>query len=514
MVRELSIQKANRIAQEYALINELTYKITKLESERDLNKFMQNTWDIIEPGVKFLKNWHINLISEYLMALSLGKIKHLIVNIPPRNMKSTLISVDFPCWEWINSPHRKYVFASYGMNLTKAHARKRKMIITSDFYQGYWSDKCKISPKLDTQIEWANASHGVMFATSVGSALVGRGGSRIIIDDPVDPMRVDSPTLRESANRWYSEVVVSRLDDKSTDSIIVVMQRLHQNDLVGYITGLESSDLNESLIIKGDWTILRLPAIAEEDEDLKGPISDRTYHRNKGEALWENREPLPVLHQIAEDVREYAFAGQYQQRPSDRKGNVFMRAWFDVVKYDELPRETTGWLLSVDAAFKKASDSSFVVIGVWCRSGLDNYLVDQLRDRYSFLETIGQIRMISRKYPRIRHRIIEAAANGEAILNSLQDEFPDLVAAKPNDSKEGRAIGITSIAANGHIRIPRVAPWLTEFESEVYNFPAASTNDQVDAMSQAITYLEDTYNPSRRKKGEKRKTRLVFNPYK
>jgi len=206
------------------LISDMDSRL-KTKAEQHLHDFVKQAWPIIEPGTEYLDNWHIVLICEYLMAVSLGIIKRLWINIPPRYMKSILVSILWPCWEWAAlNPSQSWVFASYGYDLSTAHSRKRRDIIESQWYQNRWPFRLRSDQ--NTQEDFANTLGGLMFATSIGGRVTGMGGNRLCIDDPTDPRRALSEVERERANEWYYDTFQSRLNDKINGTVVGIQQRL------------------------------------------------------------------------------------------------------------------------------------------------------------------------------------------------------------------------------------------------------------------------------------------------
>jgi len=302
---------------------------SKARAEQHLHDFVKQAWPLIRPGVTYLDNWHIVLISEYLMAVSMGLIKRLWINIPPRYMKSTLVSIAWPCWEWaVLFPSQSWVFASYAYDLSYSHSLKRRDIILSEWYQSRWGSRVKLRKDHSTKADFANTAGGQMFSTSVGGSCTGLGGNRLVIDDPSDPRRAISNVERERANEWYYDTFESRLDDKINGTIVGIQQRLHQRDMTGVLTGLDITDLNSHVLQGNGWTLLRIPLVAEQDEDLYSPLpGHRLIHsRKEGELLWPEREGPEEVQ--ASKVLEYVFAAQKQQRPSPKAGAMFKREWF------------------------------------------------------------------------------------------------------------------------------------------------------------------------------------------
>lgn len=447
-------------------------------AERKLADFIRQAWHVIEPATPYLHNWHIDLICEYLEAVSAGQITRLIINIPPRYMKSIAVSVMWPVWEWIRHPETRWIFASYSQSLSTKHSVDRRTIIQSDWYQSRWGDRFKLVEDHNLKTEFLNDKRGHMIATSVGGTSTGKGGNRLVVDDPLNPKEAASDVLRERANTWFDQTFYSRLDDKKTGAIVVIMQRLHEKDLTGHL--LEKG---------GEWEHLCLPAIAEDRQVIHFPMSGRTLVREPGDLLWPEREGPKEIEAAKLALRSYGFAGQYQQRPSPMEGGIFKRGWWKF--YKEPPARFDEMLQSWDCSFKSASTSDYVVGQVWGRVGGEFYLLDQVRDRMDFTETLQAVRALTAKWPKARSKLIEDKANGQAVIDALKREIPGIIPVTPKESKEARAMAVQPFMEAGNVYLPdpSIAPWIHDFIEECAAFPNAAHDDQVDAMTQALNRL-------------------------
>src|SRR4051794_1903656 len=262
--------------------------------------FLHRCFLMLNPGTPFMRNWHIAAILYRLEQIRNGEINRLIINLPPRYLKSIICSVAFPAFMLGHDPSYRIICLSYGADLSTKHAADFRAIVQSSWYRGAFP-KLKVSRTADSDV--FTTKRGYRRTTSVGGALTGLGGNLFIIDDSQKPVDAQSQPLRDSVNAWFSNTLMSRLDNKQSGAIVVVMQRLHLNDLTGYLT--ENSD---------GWTVLNLAAIAEEDEDV--PIGDQqTHHREAGEALHPERDSLAAWEKVRKENGSEVFAAQYQQNP-------------------------------------------------------------------------------------------------------------------------------------------------------------------------------------------------------
>ena len=259
----------------------------------DFGAFVHKTFQTLNPGATFLNNWHLQAIGHYLNGCRAGTTRRLVITMPPRSLKSVCASVAFPAFLLGHDPSQRIIAVSYAGDLAAKHSRDFRKVIGEAWYQ-------RIFPGLqlskDTEMEVETARGGLRFATSVGGALTGRGGDVIIVDDPLKPDEALSQSSRDRVNRFFGETLYSRLDSKANGVIIVVMQRLHEEDLAGFV------------LRQPGWTHLNLPAIATTDEVI--PIGNgRTHTRKAGEALHSAREPLDVLETMKTDARERRLSG-------------------------------------------------------------------------------------------------------------------------------------------------------------------------------------------------------------
>ena len=219
----------------------------------DLGSFVQGIFPIVSAGVGFFPNWHVEAITYALTRVMRGEIKRLIITVPPRSLKSICASVAFPAFVLGHDPTKRIICVSYSEGLARKHANDFRAVMRSSLYQRLFP-RARISPAKDTELEAMTTARGFRYATSVGGTLTGRGGNLLILDDPMKPQDAHSESARESLKQWYANTLLPRLDTKSQDAIIVVMQRLHDDDLVGH------------LLEQGGWHELNLPAIAEMEQ--------------------------------------------------------------------------------------------------------------------------------------------------------------------------------------------------------------------------------------------------------
>jgi predicted phage terminase large subunit-like protein len=463
----------------------------RMLGEESLSDFIRMSWPTVEPGIRYMHNWHIDCICEHLEAVDSGQIKRLIVNIPPRYMKSTIITIDWPVWTWIHSPHMRWLFASYSDTLARDHSVKRRSLMLSDWYQERWGDQFSLSsaPTMQkgilaqqrvTQSDIWNDKGGTMYAVGMGGSATGRGGNRLVIDDPHDPQQAWSDAHRETGVRKFRETFYTRLNDKKRDPIVVVMQRLHEADLTGALLQDDTT-----------WEHLKIQGVADHPTSIRFPVSLRDIERDEGDILWPEREGEVEIADMRATLGTYGFAGQYQQEPAPPGGVIFQRDWWQF--YRELP-QIDYYMMSVDCAFKDTSRGSRVAVQIWGIAGPNRYLVDRDTDSMDFTVTVTAVRSMHAKW-QSKHRhisgiLIEDKANGPAVVATLRRELSGIIEVEPQGSKEARAHACLPTVEAGNVYLPEpdMAPWVHDFIHEASMFPAGAHDDDVDAMTQLLNH--------------------------
>lgn len=463
-------------------IEALQDALQKEKAERNLSEFIKQAWMVIEPGTMYVENWHIALISEYLQAVENGEISRLIINIPPRHMKSIQATVCYPAWAWIKRPGKRFVKVSYSDNLSRKHNILCRDIIKSQWYQSNWGDRFTIKDDVDRQNEFKNDLHGMMYSTSTGGSLTGEGGDVIIVDDPQNPLMANSETERQASINFFRSTLQTRLNDPKKGAIIIIMQRLHENDLTGYI-------LTEKL----GYTHLCLPAEAEQRTIIRFPVSGKEIIRDEGDILNPDRFDRSILNELKKSMGSAQYAGQFQQTPAPTGGVIFQREWLgNFYKPASAPHQAS-LIQSWDMAFTKSEGSAKVAGFVMGRSGSNIYIHDLVNDKMTFTESVAAVRTMSGKWPKARAKVVENKANGPAIVDLLKKEIPGMVEFNPKGSKEERAISVTPYFEAGNIWLPDPAthPWVHDLINDLLIFPKGTYKDCVDALVQGILYLMD-----------------------
>ena len=455
-----------------------------------LKDFVREAWGILEPVSTLVWNWHLDLICEYLALIRDGNFKNvcgdlegIIFNVPPRTMKSLLISVFFPVWVWTTDPSRRFMFVSYSEKLSTQHSIFRRSIIESPWYKKEWGSVFSMSRDQNVKSHYENSKRGTMFSTGMQATATGMGGDILIFDDPLNPEQAISQVEREAVNLRFDTTFRSRINNPATGVKIIIMQRLHELDLTGHVLGRESAR----------WKHLSLPAIAPEDKTWKFP-SGKTNTLKAGELLWPVRLPQSFLDSQRVGMGSWAFNGQYQQTPAPLDGGIIKRQW--VRFYRQLPEKFEFVVQSWDCTFSGGSDNDFVAGQVWARSGGKYFMLPyRTYDRLDFGPTMAAIKACHAKFPQAHAVLIEDKANGPAIISELQKEIAGVVAVNPEGGKLARAQATAPLWESGSIELPDPqvfgCTWIEDYLHNICTFPKAAHDDDVDATSQALIYMRN-----------------------
>jgi predicted phage terminase large subunit-like protein len=436
--------------------------------------FIHKVFATICPGQQFIPGFYIDAIVWQLERVLRGECRRLIINMPPRSLKSIIASVSLPAYALGHDPTRRFICVSYSGDLAKKHSNDFRAVIETPWYKALFPHT-RVGRFKNTEAEIELTRRGFRLATSVGGTLTGRGGDIIIIDDPLKPDDALSEAKRTAANEWFKNTLLSRLDDKRTGAIIVVMQRVHMDDLAGFL--LEQSD---------EWEVLSLPAIAIAEEDI--PTWDgQIYHRKIGDPLSPEREPIEALEALKQQIGTYAFSAQYQQSPAPPEGAMIRRAW--VQRYAQLPPETerASILQSWDTANKGGPENDWSVCTTWIRTRKRQwYLIHVWRGRLDYPALKAQVKALARKFG-ARRVVVEDAGTGTSLVQELRWIVSGIIAVKRQGDKIARMSAASAKFEAGRVFLPERAPWLPDLEEELFAFPGGRHDDQCDSIGQALS---------------------------
>jgi predicted phage terminase large subunit-like protein len=444
----------------------------------DFATFAGRCFQDLNPQTDLSINWHLEIIAAKLTAVREGKIRRLIINLPPRHLKSLMASIAFPAWCLGLDPTAQILCVSYAQDLADKLARDCRSIMTSLWYRKIFPTR--LAPHRQAVQEFITTRQGYRLATSTGGVLTGRGADIIIIDDPLKPEEALSDAQRKAANEWYDHTLYSRINDKRRGAIVIVMQRLHEDDLVGHVLAQEP------------WEVVRFPAIAEADEvhEIERILETTCFTRRHGEALHPDREPLETLDRIRRTIGEYNFAGQYQQSPAPLGGGLVKAEWFKRYRESELPERFDRIVQSWDTANKATELSDFSVCTTWGLKGKNLFLLAVFRQRLEYPALKRAVREQQRLFEATEVVIEDKASGTQLIQELIADGCYGVTCYQPTTDKIMRLHAQTAMIENGFVHIPETAPWLAEYLHELTVFPKGKHDDQADSTAQFLDWYK------------------------
>jgi predicted phage terminase large subunit-like protein len=517
------------------------------KAEAQLRSFYRQQWNIVEKLQPRVDNWHVDAICDHLQATiadvdAYPQINRLVINVPPRNSKSSTTCVALPAWTWgpRHLPGKRFMYITHSLRLSRRDSVTTRRVITSGWYQENWGDRFQLLLGQKTKDRFENDQTGYrMIGSFHGGSVIGEGADILGLDDPIDPDSADNPNELERIIETYDGALVGRLNDQLRGVIILIMQRLAENDLCGHV------------LKQAGWTHLRLPTEFELEDRcrtfvyLRRQDSEGNSRKSEGKispaATPErgadgsvsgliNPEPAKVL--FFEDPRTedgellnptrfpreavdllkanpWVYAAQQQQRPAPRGGQILQDAWwryYDAKPVDEKgkPRKPDHGAQSWDLAFKdlKTSDNvGFVAAELY---GPDIYLIDHFADRAGFSASCDLMRQKRTQHPHLPAILVEDKANGPAVIEVLRKEIPGILAVEPKGGKIARAYAAQPTLKSGNVYLPnpvdpltgKLIPeraWVKRFIANCSVFPKGLKDDDVDAFTQLVTYLQGTH---------------------
>ena len=450
--------------------NELTIVQRNAIYRLDFLAFAQAAFMLLYPNEPYSFEWCHEAIAIVLAAIEERRVRQ-IINAPPRSLKSFLVSVAWPAFILGHMPTYKIICTSYSQVLADFLSSECRRLMESDWYCRLFTARLAKS----AADELITTAGGFRIAKSVGGTLTGLGGDALIIDDPLNANDAGSDLNRKSANTWFTRTLMTRLNNKAQGVVIVVMQRLHQDDLTGH------------LIEKGGWDVLVLPAIAPRD--MLFSLRKRTFAWRAGEPL-QKREGLKVLNDLKQQLSAQTFNAHYLQDPLPDTGNMLNPSWLKW--YDQAPIRQSGDEIvgSWDTALKPTATSDYSVgLTFAVRNKNEYYLIDIFRKRVNFPDLCNAVEAQSKKYTP-NAILIEEHAAGTPLIDEckLRRGMSGIIGVRPTKDKRARMDGETPKLVSGCLILPKSAPWLDDFHVEYLAFPVGKHDDQIDALSQFLNW--------------------------
>lgn len=446
---------------------------------RTLSGFVREAWHILEPGTPLIWNWHLDALCLHLEAITFGLINRVLANVPPGSSKSLFVSVMWQAWEWgpAGMPETRWLNSSFNEGPVNRDTRKARDLMLSEWYQRLWPS-VKLVRRAETSFSNTRTGtrEGVPF-----TSITGQRGDRFVIDDPHSTVTAESEAERDKTVRQFREGAFNRLNDQERSAIVVIMQRLHEGDVSGEI------------IKRGGYVHLMIPMEFEIERRCETSIGWRDPRTYDGEPMDLQRFPQATLATMKATTTEYAWAGQYQQRPAPREGAMFKRHWFEFVRAIPagMRRTVRGW----DLAGSKRKTSAFTAGVKLTMVDRTFYLEGVVRERGSPGEVDAMIlATASQDGGGVRISIPQdpgqAALSQKIAFTKLLIGY-DVRFSPETGDKEQRAEPVSAQAEAGNVKIvktgdPAKDAWIDPFLEELMLFPAGTLKDQVDALSRAF----------------------------
>lgn len=460
------------------------------EVQQSLAEYTKDVFPVEHGERELIWGRHLDAVCAHLEAVSRGVFNRLIINIPPGMMKSLLTSVYWPSWEWAReaTADRGFLCVSSTPDVAVRDSRRMRETVQSEWYQRTFSPTWQFTRTQNTKTSYLTTAGGYRISRSTGAKMTGLRGDCIVFDDPLDAREAIGASDRvQTVNDWFEAVLFNRRNHPS-DPVVIIMQRLHDNDLTGYLER------------KGGWTILRLPMEFEPEHKCVTPIWE-DWRTEPGELLLPEMFTPDEIAELRRSLGSMQYAAQYQQRPAPEGGAVFKREWFQQWTESDRPHTFDLVWASWDMTFKKSKDSHYVVGQCWGRVGDRLYLLDQIRAKMDLPDVKAAVSRSADRwrdtFGRIDAILVENTANGPAVVESLATDWPIIPIDPQGNSKQSRAhaAAVTTEAGKIYIPNPEDHRWVTsEFLPEMLSFPVATHDDIVDAYAQAVVW-SNAHNP-------------------
>ena len=453
---------------------ELEYR----RAEQSLVHFVRAAWPHLEPGTEYIHNWHIDSICDHLEAATRKEIPRLIINVPPGSMKSTIVSVCWPCWLWIRNPSERILSGSHNYKGPGARdVRRARKLMKSDWFQARWGDRFKFAGDQDEKTRYENSKTGYRISFSAKSGSTGERGSVIIFDDPHDAAKaMFSQADRETVINVYDQTLSTRLNKGGV--IVIIMQRLHEVDLCGHVVKDEH------------WEVLRFPMEFEASEPCETILGLQDPRTEPDELLWPEQLSSKELAVLKRRLRPHGTASQLQQRPAPLKGGIIDIDWF---RQFVAPPDATQ-CLEVCQFWDTAQKANELlnapwVCGTWARTETGFYLLDVYREWMNYPTGKRMAISLAEKW-NPSAVVIEDKSTGSSLIQEMQrDTTLPVVPFEPEGDKVTRLSTESPTIEAGSVYLPQSAGWLPDFLRELATFPASDTMDQADMLSMALKWF-------------------------
>lgn len=459
------------------------------ELQTDFSAFIRQVFRTVDPGTTYMHNWHVDVIAEYLEACRRREITRLIINMPPRALKSVSCTIAWPAWLLGHNPSERIIASSYSQALSYDHSVYTRAVMQEKWYQDVFPNTV-LSSDQNEKHKFTTTKRGMRFATSTGGSVTGVGGNFLIVDDLISARQSMSDLEREAANNWFKQSFSTRLNDKERGVILIVMQRLHENDIVG------------ELLDQGGWEHLCLPAVCERDTTIILPTSKKKIKWKQGELLHPERLTQKFLDEQEKTLGEYGYSGQYMQNPSPGEGGILKKRWWKQWPEDE-PFPRCDYVIQVyDTAFEEKQENDPSARTTWgLFQGVDPYTGDASMQLLLLEAWEGRLnypdlkKEVLRSYKEYKpHKIIvEKRSSGESLVQDMRRAQLPVLPFKPwKGSKFERAHFSSIVLERGYVWYPNRA-WAQKVIKQCAEFPKCNHDDLVDTCVMSWLYMRKKY---------------------
>jgi len=450
-------------------------KIFEYVLRNNLSCYTNKVFNFLNPGNQYYSSWHIDLITEYLNEVEKGRIKRLIINIPPRCLKSVCASVAWTSWLLGRKPSSRIITASYSAAISTKLSLDTRFVLESEWYRSLFP-KTRISKKHNRKTKFLTSEHGFRMASSVGGSITGEGADYLIVDDPHNPTHMHSEKMRNKAIDWFTNTFSSRLNNRKEGKIIVIMQRLHAEDLCGYLLGNQ----------KSEWELLKIPLVSNSEKIYS--IGSVSYIRCKNEVINNHLFSNDTVSKLIAEIGEANFEAQYQQQPVSNFNSFLSEESF--CYYDHLPEDFENIYQSWDTAVKISEDSDYSAYTCWGEKNGKYYLIFFINERLEYPDLKKRIIAEYNKYNPVK-LIIEDKSSGQSIIQDLKREnIKNIEAIKPTKDKVSRFASVIEMFDNHKVMFPKTNHKFRIVKDALLKFPAIKHDDLVDSVSQFLNYIK------------------------
>ncbi|RJQ53479.1 MAG: hypothetical protein C4521_07475, partial [Actinobacteria bacterium] len=466
--------------------------LSRRAARASLAEFARQAWPLVQPGRPLIWSWHLDAICEHLQAVSDGRIRRLLINVPYRTGKSLFTGVFWPSWDWIHRPERQWLSVSYAQRLATRDALRTRRLIQSPWYQARWPH-VRLSGDQGEKSRYECEAGGYRLSAGMTGGVMGDGADILLIDDPHDRQSAHSEIERQGALTTYDEALTTRLNDPKSSAIVLIMQRLHEQDLSGHVLGREA----------GQWTHLMLPMEYEPERKCRTQLGWSDPRSTPGELLCPERIGPDELAEMKISLGSYAAAGQLQQRPSPAGGGIIRKAWWRLWPKGKPIPPPLHVFASLDTAFSERDHehAAYSARTTWMVFEDDSacgahalLLLSAWWDRVGYPEL--------RKAVKDHHRqaeldctVIERKASGLSLIQDLRRIRRPSLNVRGFDpgrlDKTARAYVASPMFEAGRIYYPD-REWARKVIEMVGSFPSGAppSADITDTVTQAVIYTK------------------------